>query len=423
MSNTETVKRKVQSAFAYVISFIKWSAIAVITGTLGGITGTAFHLTIEFVTKFRTEHPFTLYLMPLGGVLIVFLYRICKMEVDPGTNLVLTSVRSEKNGVPLRILPLIFVSTAISQFTGASAGREGAAIQMGGSLATRLGRIMRLKEKSIPIIMICGMSSVFSALFGTPLTATLFAIEVISVGIMYYSALFPALLSSLISARISKTFGAEPIRFALKAAEQTDPLNLLRSAAVGLCCAVVSIAFCYALKYSKIWIGKLFKNPYVKALAGGAFLIALTLISGSRRYNGAGYDVLSEIINTGEALPYDFILKIIFTSVSIAVGFKGGEVIPTLFVGASLGCALGPLLGLNPSFAAALGFSALFCAMVNCPVSALILSIEVFGSSSLPLFACAIFVSYAMSGYYGLYSDQKIMYSKLLAEHIGIRAK
>ncbi len=423
MSVKNLAEKKIKSAGSFVFAFIKWIIVALITGTAGGLIGSVFHLSIELVTDLRAQLPALLFLMPAGGIIIVFLYRLLKFPVDPGTNLVLTSVRSEKDGVPMRILPLIFVSTVISQLVGASTGREGAAIQMGGSLATELGKLLRLKEKSVPIVMICGMSAVFAALFGTPLTAALFAMEVISVGIMYYSALFPSFLAALIATWISKIFGISPIRFELVSQIQLNIPNLLRSAGIGLCCAVVSILFCYALKYSRIWISKLIKNPYLRITAGSVFLIALTLILGTERYNGAGFETVSEIINTGQAKYFDFVLKLLFTSVSIAVGFKGGEIIPTFFIGASLGCTVGTLLGLDPSFAAALGLAALFCAMVNSPITAVVLSIEVFGAANLPMFASAIFVSYTLSGYYGLYSDQKIIYSKLLAEHIGIKAK
>ena len=253
----------------------------------------------------------------------------------------------------------------------------------------------------------------FSALFGTPLTATFFAMEVISIGIIHYSAFIPCIVSSVTAYYISIYFGLAPVRFNLNVIPEISLINIVK---------VMSIIFCNLLHKSNNISKKIISNAYVRVFIGGIVIVLLTIIIGTRDYNGAGMDVILNAMN-GTAKPEAFLLKMIFTAITISVGYKGGEIVPTFFIGATFGCVVGKFLGLDPCFGAAVGLVALFCGVVNTLITSIILSIELFGAGNIVLFAIACGVSYMESGYYSLYSSQKIMYSKIKAEYINRNAK
>jgi H+/Cl- antiporter ClcA len=400
----------------YALSFIKWVLIAVVTGGIGGALGAGFRYAIDFATATRNEYPWLCFLLPVAGLLIAFLYRVTKLSGHADTNLIINSVRTDSK-VPILLAPVIFLSTVITHLFGGSAGREGAALQLGGCIGSFIGRGFRQNEKDMHIAVMCGMSGLFSALFGTPLTAAVFAMEVISVGIIYYSAFLPCIVSALTAYGVTLLCGLESEPYLLPVIPQLNVLSVLSVAAIGIATAVVSIAFCSLLEHTHKLAAKYLTNEYLRIFVGGSIIALLTLVLGTR-YNGIGDTVIFAAVGEGTALPYDFVLKMIFTAITIGFGFKGGEIIPTFFIGATLGAVIGPLVGLPAGFAAAAAMVALFCAVVNCPLASIILSVELFGSGGLILFAVAIVVSYMLSGYYGLYSGQKIVYSKRRARFI-----
>ena len=405
----------------YIISFFKWTLIAFITGGTGGALGAGFRYAISYVTQVRLDNTWLHYLLPLGGLIIAFLYRVTKLSGHADTNLIINSVRTDSK-VPILLAPVIFISTVITHLFGGSAGREGAALQLGGCIGSFIGRAVKLNEKDLPIAVMCGMSGLFSALFGTPLTATVFAMEVISVGIFYYSAFLPCIVSALTAYGVTTLFKLEPVGYELTLIPELNLPNVALTAIIGLAAAIVSIIFCLGLELTHKYAAKYLKNEYLRTVAGGALIVVLTLIVGFR-YSGIGGEVISEAITDGKALPYDFLLKMLFTVITIGFGYKGGEIIPTFFIGATMGAVIAPLLGLPAQFGAAVGLIALFCAVVNCPIASIILSVELFGSKGIVFFAIALVVSYMLSGYYSLYSGQKIMYSKRRARYINKNAK
>ena len=400
----------------YALSFFKWTLIAAITGAVGGGLGAGFRYAVNYATDVRELNPWLCYLLPVGGLVIAFLYRVTKLSGHADTNLIINSVRTDSK-VPILLAPVIFISTVVTHLFGGSAGREGAALQLGGCIGSFIGRAARLNEKDMHIAVMCGMSGLFSALFGTPLTAAIFAMEVISVGIIYYSAFLPCIVSALTAYGITLLCSLQPTAFTLNGLPELGITQLLLVAVLGIAAALVSIVFCLSLEQAHRYAAGFLKNEYLRVLVGGGIVALLTLAIGTR-YNGIGGAVLTAAVENGEALPYDFVLKMLFTVATIAFGFKGGEIIPTFFIGATLGAVLGPLIGLPAPFAAAIGMVALFCAVVNCPIASIILSIELFGSGGLLYFAVAVCISYMLSGYYGLYTGQKIMYSKRRARYI-----
>ena len=410
------LKERLAHIGLYVAALLKWVAVGALVGGVGGFVGAAFHLGVGYATEVRQAHPWILYLLPLGGVVIAGLYKLCKLE-GKGTNAVIESVHFGKS-IPTLLVPLIFVSTVITHLLGGSAGREGAALQIGGGIGYRTGSLLHLGEKDLPLATLCGMSGVFAALFGTPLTATIFALEVISVGVLYYAGLLPCFTASLTGYYIALVMGVEPTRFTVAMpALEWGTLGLTALLAVG--CALVSILFCRGLHITEHAAACWMKNGFVRAAVGGAVIVLATVLLGTTDYNGAGMDVIERAM-TGQADSWAWLWKLAFTAVTIGCGFKGGEVVPSFFVGATFGCVFGGLLGLPPAFAAAVGLVAVFCGAVNCPIASVILSVELFGAGGMAYFAAACAISYLLSGYCGLYSSQTILYSKLKAEFINV---
>lgn len=418
----QLIIHKFTSACEYIKIFLKWMFISSVTGILGGGLGTLFSYCIKHANILQSNLWYLVLFMPLGGVFIVFLYRIFKIENDLGTNCVIESVRN-KNNVPFAMAPLIFISSVITHLTGGSSGREGAALQLGGSLGTIVGKLLKLDDSDMHIALMCGMSGLFSSLFEAPIAATFFALEVISVGVAYYSAIVPCLTSSVTAYFVSVQLGSEPFKFDIsKSIPDLSLISAIQVIGIAAACAVVSIVFCVSMKKTHFYAKKLIKNDYLRIVTGGLIVIALTFIVGNHDYNGAGSDIIASAIG-GNAKPEAFLLKIIFTCATIGFGYKGGEIVPTLFIGATFGCIFSQVVGLDPSFGAAIGLICMFCGVVNCPVASIMLSVEIFGAEGFILFAVGCGVSYMLSGYYGLYSSQKILYSKLKAEFINIHAK
>ena len=246
----DRLKERMAHIGLYVAALLKWMAVGALVGGVGGFVGAAFHLGVSYATAVRQAHPWILYLLPVGGVVIAGLYKLCRLE-GKGTNAVIESVHFGKS-VPTLLVPLIFVATVITHLLGGSAGREGAALQIGGGIGYRTGALLRLGEKDLPLATLCGMSGVFAALFGTPLTATVFALEVISVGVLYYAGLLPCITASLTGYYIATVMGVEPTRFTVAMPALSWPtLGLVTALAVG--CALVSILFCRGCTSRSVW--------------------------------------------------------------------------------------------------------------------------------------------------------------------------
>ena len=412
----ERLKKFMTHMGAYPAALVKWMTVGGLIGGIGGVIGSLFHIGVNYATQARGEHPWILYLLPVLGLLIAGLYRLTKVE-GKDTNAVIESVHFGKN-VPVLLVPVIFISTVLTHLGGGSAGREGAALQIGGGIGHATGRMLHLGQKELPLATLCGMSAVFSALFGTPLTAAVFAMEVISVGVFYYAGLLPCLTAALVGYLVSLLMGVPPTRFTV-ADPGMDAWTMLLVAVLAVGCALVSILFCRGMQETGRLAARLLPNPFLRVFVGGALVIGLTLLVGNTDYNGAGMEVVQRAIG-GEAVGWAWLLKLLFTAVTIGFGFKGGEVVPSFFVGACFGCVFGGLIGLPAGFSAAIGLVAVFCGAVNCPIASVFLSIELFGTGDLLYFAMACAISYLLSGYCGLYSSQTILYSKMRAEFINI---
>ena len=411
-----TLKENLKVARTTAVDFLRWIVLAIVTGFVVGGVGIAFVKGLGFANSFRNAHPLIILGLPLAGLIIVFLYKISNFENDKGTNLVISTLHAESQ-IPFRMAPLIFVSTILTHLFGGSAGREGAALQLGGSIGNQLGRWFKLSDEDTRMMIMCGMSAAFSAIFGTPLAAVIFALEVGSIGIMHYAAFVPCMFASLVASTFAHEMGChaeaftitEPIEFALVPA--------LLIVLLGILCAIVSMIFCKTLHESGNLFRKYISNPYLRVVVGSAMIIALTVILRTTTYSGAGVNLIEEAF-LGEAPMMAFFWKIIFTAITLGVGFKGGEIVPSFCIGATFGCLFGTLVGLPPSLCAAVGMVAVFCGVTNSPITSLIIGFEMFGFDSMKYLLIGVAISYMLSGYSGLYSEQTIMYSKFNTELI-----
>ena len=398
----------------YVLSvryLLKWLYVGIVVGVLvGGVCAVFGHILV-FANALRAQHPWILYTLPLGGLAIVALYRGCRNTSDKGTNTVVASIQ-ESTDIPLRMAPLIFVATTITQLCGGSAGREGAALQLGGSIANRLGKWWKLKEESQRAIIMCGMSAGFSALFGTPLAAAVFSMEVVSVGIMHYAAIVPCVTASLTAHFVAEFMKVPPEVFPLTNLPAMTPLGMGKVILLAAVVGGVSILFCLLLHKAEHLYERFFKNQYLRIAVAGCILVALTLALGTDVYLGSGMGVIEHIFHGEGAKWYDFALKMLFTAVTLGAGFKGGEIVPSFTIGAALGWAMAGILGLPGELAAACGMVGLFCGVTNSPITSLLIAFELFGFAGMPYYLVSIAVSFMISGRHSLYHKQRIVLSK-----------
>lgn len=418
----DIIHKKIHTIKIQATMFLKWSILAIVVGLAVGAFSSLFGVCLKYVTNIRIENSWILFLLPVAGAVIVLLYRGLRITKDSGTNLVIDTIHSG-GLVPFRVAPLIFIATVITHLFGGSAGREGAALQIGGSFGDKIGRVLKLDLMDRKVLIMCGMSAAFAALFGTPMAAAVFSMEVITVGVMYYVAFLPCVVASLVASYFaSNIVGISPEAFHISNVPEIGGKVVITVVVISIIGALVSTLFCWMLHKTSHCLEQYIKNQYIRIVAVGAVIIGLTLLVGSRDYNGAGIEVIEQAF-LGKVVWYAFLLKMVFTSITLGGGFKGGEIVPTFFVGATLGATIGSMFGMPPSLCAGIGMAVLFCGVTNCPLATLCISFELFGYTGVPYFLLAIAISYMLSGYSGLYGEQKIMYSKFKARYINMNVK
>ena len=378
-------------------SLFKWIVLSGVIGSFIGLIASGFSYAIVWVTSFRQANPMIILGLPLGGLLIVWMYKITGQEKNSGTNLVLTVVRSDEEEVPGWVTPLILISTAITHLFGGSSGREGAALQFGASVGNVCAKYLHLNESDKKIIILASMSAAFSALFGTPMAAVVFPMEVISVGVMYYAALVPCVFSA---------FAAQGIALLLKVRTVTPPylvesvpnfysVDSIKAIILAIACALAGALFCIVLHNGEHYLKKWFPNPYVRVVAGAAGVIILYFALRTDAYLGLGTGV-------------------------IQASFKetaGPQ------IGATLGSFMSTILAAPTDICAACGMVGVFCAVTNSPITSLLIAAELFGFNGMPFYCIVVAVSYLLSGYYSLYKEQKIVYSKTENKYVDKHTK
>lgn len=403
----------------YVRYVIRWIVVAMLIGVPCGFVGALFYDGVARVTALRGQYPFLLYFLPAAGLVIVAIYR--KLGIDgTGTDTVVEKVQTGGE-LRIRLVPAILIGTLLTHLCGGSSGREGAALQIGGGIGNNIGKLLRLESEDLKVATQAGMAAFFTALFGTPVTATMFVVFFTEVGQFYTAAFFPAFIASISAFTISRKLGMVPFSFYLQAPSK-DIVLFLKVLVLAAAAAIVSAVFVKSLHTAASLYRRFFKNEYLRVVVGGCLVIALTFLVGNTDYNGAGGEIISRAVVGGHAVPWAFLLKILFTAVTLEAGFKGGEIVPSFFIGATFGCFLGPILGIPAEFGAAIGMICVFGGATNSLIAPMFLSVEAFGAGGLLYFVGAGVVSFMLSGYNGLYSRQVIHFSKLRAHKIGIYA-
>ena len=394
----------------YLKTFLKWTLLGLLIGAVGGLLGAGFHHALHFVTHLRTENNWLIFLLPVGGLLSVGIYRLCGLRNNRGTNEIIDAILDGKPVSPM-VAPVIFLTSSITHLFGGSAGREGAALQLGGSVASGIGKLLKLSAKDRTVLIMSGMSAVFAGLFGTPLTATLFCMEFESVGTLFTPALLPCYLAAFVASRVSLALGVHPEVFPLEVTTALTLGNSWKFVILAVLISLLGILMCKVFHEAEHLAAHHLPNPFVRIAAGGALIAVMTLIVGDHRFNGAGMDMALGAV-AGSTDWYNFLVKMLFTAVTLAAGFKGGEIVPTFCIGATFGCLIGGLLGLDAGVAGALGLIGLFCCATNSPMASIVLSVEMFGSGYLHLFVLICVICFVLSGHSGLYASQIIQFAK-----------
>ncbi len=390
------------------VGFLRLSFLSALTGGVAGVVGCLFHYALSLSSSARESYPFFIFLLPIAGLTIAFIYRR-QGGGTAGTDLVIMAAK-EKAEVPGKMVPMIFAGTTLTQLCGGSAGREGAALQLGGGVGGVIGRLLKVDAPTSSILVMCGMSACFSALFGTPLSAAAFVLELECIGVIRYTAFLPCVFSSVIASATAGLFRIESERFIIPDV-RTDIPTLIRVILVAGICSAVSIAFCAAIHSGHRAAERVLKNAYVRIAVGGILVVAIASVFGYENCLGAGMNIVEDSL--GDGVPaFTFIVKFILTVITVSVGFRGGEIVPAFAIGSSLGCVLGPILGLDPSISAGVAMISMFCGVTNCPLASIFLAAELFDFASPVLFAVAASVGYALSGRFSLYSTQSILFSK-----------
>ena len=410
MDGKKLIKEKTVAMEKDTIVFFDWAIFGIIVGLVAGFVASLFGLLLSNLTAYRSAHPMIIVGLPFAGLAISFLYYHLGDKGDKGTNLVLNSIRNE-GAVPWYVAIRIFIATALTHLFGGSAGREGAALQLGGSISSTLAKLMRREKKDPQITIMCGMSAAFSALFGTPLAATIFSMEVVNVGHIYYYALVPCSFAAIVGSMVAKAMGCKPELFDLLNVPELTAITFGKILIVGIACGLMSMIFCIVLHKAQHFFHADFWNHYVAVFTAGLIIVVLTGILNTTDYMGTGMHVIERAIE-GEVRPEAFILKLLFTALTLGSCYKGGEIVPSFFVGSTMGCLIGQIIGLSPSLCAGVGMIAVFCGVTNCPISSLLIAAELFGFEGIYYFLIAVSVSYMLSGYYSLYSSQNIVYGK-----------
>ncbi|MFA6084416.1 voltage-gated chloride channel family protein [Mucilaginibacter sp.] len=409
---------------------IRWTLISIPVAFAIGSMVALFLWLLSWAIHFRFQHTWLLYLLPVAGIVIHLLYKWYGQSAELGNNLIIDEIHEPGAGVPKRMAPLILVTTVITHLFGGSAGREGTAVQIGGSLANLFGGWFKLNEADKKVVLTAGVAAGFGAVFGTPLTGTIFALEVIAIGRIQYNALLPCLIAGLVGDVTVSVWGIQHTQYHIDLVNTGQviygrhlPVGFWLLAKVIIASAIfglVSYAFAKAVHFVKNFSLKLIKVTWLIPLCGGIIIIGLTYVLGKPDYLSLGVDAeypgavtIVSAFQHGGADVLSWFWKLIYTAITLGTGFKGGEVTPLFYIGSTLGNTLAELLNAPVSLFAALGFIAVFAGATNTPLACTIMGIELFGGQYALFFAVACFTAYFFSGEGGIYNAQRVASPKI----------
>jgi H+/Cl- antiporter ClcA len=386
---------------------VKWLPLSFAIGVPAGAASFVLLRSLDAVTNLRLEKPWLLYLLPAAGALIGWIYHRYGKDSHRGHNLLIEQIHEPGAGVPRRMAPFVFVGTIVTHLFGGSAGREGTAVQMGGSMAGGIARALKLETGDISIALMSGVAAGFASVFGTPLAGAVFALEVLSIGAMRYAALLPCLAAALVADWTCRALGAHHTAYVV-APGVPDPGLLLKAAVAGAAFGLAGQVFAELTHAIQRAFARLSDSAAVRPALGGVVVIVLVAVCGSRDYLGLGVDGIVSSFRPGGASSFAWAWKILFTAVTVGSGFKGGEVTPLFYVGASLGSVLARLLSAPVDLFAGLGLVAVFAGAANTPLACTLMGVELFGAASLGPVAVACCTAYLFSGHSGIYGAQRV---------------
>jgi len=386
----------------------RWFMISLVVGILSGIGSAALLASLEWSTNWRESHLWIIAFLPLGGFLSGWVYHQFGKRVEAGNNLLLEEIHHPQDIIPLRMAPLVLLGTNLTHFFGGSAGREGTALQIAASLADQLTKILHFKHSDRRILLMAGLSGGFASVFGVPLAGTIFGLEVLAIGKIQHDGLFPCLVAAIVGDRITLILGLHHTAYHHAPVVPTITLiGLLSAIFAGAIFGIVAMIFAKLThRISHIFQEKISYLPLRPAIGGLIVAVAVWTI-GTTKYIGLGIPTIVDAFNTHLA-PWDFVGKIAFTALTLGAGFKGGEVTPLFYIGATLGNTLSLILPLSTPLLAGMGFVAVFGGAANTPIASTLMGIELFGLESGVFMAIACVASYVFSGHAGIYKAQRI---------------
>ena len=394
--------------FAFLRTLLKWTLLGGGVGILAGTASAVFLVSLDWATRSRLANPTILFLLPLAGFIVGWIYHLFAGTAAQGNNLVIEEVHSNQSHIPLRMAPLVLLGTVITHLFGGSAGREGTAIQMGASLADTLRRVLRLNADDRRLIIMAGISGGFGSVFGTPVAGFVFGMEVQSVGRIRYEGIVPCLVAAYIGDIVTRLWGVGHTHYPALANIEIAPLLLLKVALAGILFGLTSIVFVELTHGIRHLQSRLVKYPPLRPLVGGILIIALTLVLNTQDYLGLGIPLIQQSVSGIGVVTFAFLLKLVFTALTLGSGFLGGEVTPLFVIGSTLGYTLGGLLGVDPAFMASIGFVAVFAGASNTPLACALMAMELFGGGSPLYLILGCVIAYLASGHRGIYVTQRI---------------
>jgi len=386
---------------------LKWLFICVIIGALTGTASAWFLLALEWATQTREQNIWIIAFLPVAGLLISLMYQYLGENVVKGNNQLIEEIQNPQKTVPLIMAPLIFIGTIVTHLFGGSAGREGSAVQMGGAIADQFTKILKLKPRDRKILLICGISAGFASVFGTPLAGAIFALEVFVIGTLIYEAILPSFLVAVIANWICNLWGPIHIHYPVDIVPPIDLLNIFWAILAGILFGLTGRFFSKANHIISAAFNFSIKKEALRPVAGGLIIICFVLIWGNTEFIGLGLPTIFNSFETQQPV-YSFFIKIILTAITLGAGFKGGEVTPLFFIGATLGSALAGWIPLPIGLLAGMGFVGVFAAAANTPIACILMGLELFGMESAIYIAIACVVAYLFSGHSGIYHSQII---------------